>query len=86
MYPCSVGSILCCQSKPVTGRGRLRCRDKDGLSRFLRVEVVLQGATYYVVFMDADAMPPPFRVDNFSEVNITYYQVNSVTCPEIDDG
>ena len=39
------------------------------------MEVVLQGATYYVVFMDADAMPPPFRIDNFSEVNITYYQV-----------
>ncbi|XP_043215701.1 vacuolar protein sorting-associated protein 13D-like [Amphibalanus amphitrite] len=52
----------------------INVRDKDGLSRFLRVEVVLQSATYYVVFMDADAMPPPFRVDNFSEVNITYYQ------------
>ncbi|XP_037089594.1 LOW QUALITY PROTEIN: vacuolar protein sorting-associated protein 13D-like [Pollicipes pollicipes] len=49
-------------------------RDKDSQSRFLRLEVVLQVATFYVVFMDADAMPPPFRVDNFSEVNVTFYQ------------
>lgn len=41
---------------------------------FLRLEVVLQGATFFIVFTDADTMPPPIRVDNFSEVPITFAQ------------
>lgn len=38
------------------------------------MEVVLQGATFYVVFTDADTLPPPIRVDNFSEVSIMFGQ------------
>lgn len=38
------------------------------------MEVVLQGATFFVVYSDADTMPPPIRVDNFSEVSITFGQ------------
>ena len=29
---------------------------------------MLQGAMYYVVFTDADQMPPPYRIDNYCEV------------------
>ncbi|CAH1990127.1 unnamed protein product [Acanthoscelides obtectus] len=49
-------------------------RDGNGRVYFLRLEVVLQGATFFVVFTDADTMPPPIRVDNFSEVSITFGQ------------
>lgn len=43
---------------------------------FLRVDVVLQETTYFIVFTDADTMPPPIRVDNFSEVPLLVNQVN----------
>lgn len=49
-------------------------RDLNGRMYFLRLEVVLQGATYFVVFTDADTMPPPMRIDNFSEVAVTFTQ------------
>lgn len=41
---------------------------------FLHAEVVPHGATYCVVFSDADALPPPLRVDNCSEVAVTFAQ------------
>lgn len=42
---------------------------------FLRVDIVLQGATYFIILTDADTMPPPMRIDNFSKVPITIHQV-----------
>lgn len=41
---------------------------------FLRLEVILQGATFFIVFTDADRLPPPMRVDNYSEVTVTFAQ------------
>ena len=41
----------------------------ENKSIFLRVDIVLHGATFFIVFSDADHMPPPYRVDNFSEVS-----------------
>ncbi|CAG9818576.1 unnamed protein product [Phaedon cochleariae] len=49
-------------------------RDSNGRVYFLRLEVLLQAATFFVVFTDADKMPPPIRVDNFSEVSIMFGQ------------
>lgn len=49
-------------------------RDGNGRVYFLRLEVLLQGATFFAVFTDADRMPPPIRVDNYSEVSITFGQ------------
>ncbi|XP_074028701.1 vacuolar protein sorting 13D [Leptinotarsa decemlineata] len=49
-------------------------RDAYGHVYFLRLEVLLQGATFFIVFSDADTMPPPIRVDNFSEVSIMFGQ------------
>lgn len=54
----------------------INMRDSQGRSNFLRVEIVLQNATFFIVFTDADRLPPPFRIDNHSEVSITYYQTN----------
>lgn len=42
---------------------------------FLRVEVVLQAATYFIVFTDADTIPPMIRLDNYSEVPLQFHQV-----------
>ena len=47
----------------------LHLRGADaGASMFLRAESLLKDATYFLVISDADSFPPPFRVDNFSEV------------------
>lgn len=43
-------------------------RDTLGSCYFLRTEITLQGATYQITFTDTDQLPPPFRVDNLSEV------------------
>jgi len=43
-------------------------RGVSGESLFLRVDIVLQGATFYIVFTDADHMHPPYRIDNYSQV------------------
>nr|XP_031830525.1 vacuolar protein sorting-associated protein 13D isoform X1 [Nomia melanderi] len=53
----------------------INIRDATGRMHFLRVDVVLQESTYFIVFTDADTMPPPIRVDNFSEVPLVVNQV-----------
>merc|ERR1719228_2466345 len=53
---------------------QLSTRDNQGRARFLRVEINLYFSTYCVVISSADNFPPPFRVDNFSEVPVTFYQ------------
>jgi vacuolar protein sorting-associated protein 13D len=52
---------------------------------FLRVEVVLQDATYFIVFTDADTIPPTIRVDNYSEVPLQFHQacLETYTMPYI---
>ncbi|XP_047493790.1 vacuolar protein sorting-associated protein 13D-like isoform X6 [Penaeus chinensis] len=55
----------------------LNIRDGNSHSYFIRVEVIINDATYFIVFTDAESLPPPFRIDNFSEVPITYYQTGT---------
>lgn len=43
-------------------------RDTLGKCFFLRTEISLKGATYQISFTDTDQLPPPFRIDNISEV------------------
>ena len=50
-------------------------RDHNGKCLFLRLEINLMGATFCTVLTDAVNFPPPFRIDNFSEVPITCHQV-----------
>ncbi|XP_044592109.1 vacuolar protein sorting-associated protein 13D isoform X2 [Cotesia glomerata] len=54
----------------------INIRDSGGKMHFLRVDVVLQESTYFIVFTDANTMPPPIRVDNFSEVPLTINQAD----------
>lgn len=49
-------------------------RNANGDMHFLRVEIVLQGATYFLLFGDARALPPPIRIDNYSDVPMKFYQ------------
>ena len=53
---------------------QLATRDRHGRARFLRVEISLNSSTFCIVISSADNFPPPFRVDNFSEVAIVFYQ------------
>lgn len=55
-------------------------RDNNAACYFLRLEVILQSATYFIVFTDADTMPPPIRLDNFSFVHLTFHQVQLQIC------
>ncbi|XP_034393657.1 vacuolar protein sorting-associated protein 13D isoform X3 [Cyclopterus lumpus] len=48
-------------------------RDTLGNCFFLRAEISLKGATYQISFTDADQLPPPFRIDNLSEVPIQFW-------------
>jgi len=58
----------------------LHCREEGNRCLFLRVDIVLHGATYVVVFTDTDQMPPPYRVDNFAEVFVDLHYF-LVFCP-----
>lgn len=55
----------------------LNIRDESNRSYFIRVEILLQNATYFIVFTDANSLPPPLRVENFSQVSIEFYQQGS---------
>lgn len=42
--------------------------------QFLRIEIILQGATYFLLFGNAQVLPPPIRIDNYAEVAMKFYQ------------
>lgn len=52
----------------------INIRNMNGDMHFLRLEIVLQGATYFLLFGDAQALPPPIRIDNYSHVAMKFYQ------------
>jgi hypothetical protein len=53
-------------------------RDAEGNCYFLRVEIVTQGPSYFVIFSDTTQLPPPFRIDNFSLVQLVFHQVSFI--------
>lgn len=54
----------------------INIRNTNGHMHFIRVEIVLQGATYFLLFGDAQALPPPIRIDNYSDVPMKFYQTD----------
>lgn len=46
----------------------------NGDMHFLRLEIVLQGATYFLLFGNAQVLPPPIRIDNYAHVAMKFYQ------------
>uniref|UniRef100_A0A182P4B8 UBA domain-containing protein n=1 Tax=Anopheles epiroticus TaxID=199890 RepID=A0A182P4B8_9DIPT len=64
---------------PITGTGLslyINIRNMNGAMHFLRLETILHGATYFMIFSDAQALPPPIRLDNYSHVPITFAQAD----------
>uniref|UniRef100_A0A182JQ44 UBA domain-containing protein n=1 Tax=Anopheles christyi TaxID=43041 RepID=A0A182JQ44_9DIPT len=64
---------------PITGTGLslyINIRNMNGAMHFLRLETILHGATYFMIFSDAQALPPPIRLDNYSHVPITFSQAH----------
>lgn len=43
-------------------------RRSFGRSVFIRCEVTQSGATYHIIFSDASDYPPPFKLENLSQV------------------
>ena len=56
----------------------LNIRDEYRKSYFLRVEILVESATLFVVLTDANNLPPPIRVENLSHVPIEFYQTNTI--------
>jgi len=56
----------------------LNIRDAQGKSHFIRLEILSQCATIFIVFSDTVNLPPSIRVDNFSEVPIEFFQTNTL--------
>ncbi|XP_069775082.1 intermembrane lipid transfer protein VPS13D isoform X2 [Narcine bancroftii] len=52
----------------------INMRDTQGNCHLLRVEITLKGATYHIAFSNSEQLPPPFRIDNFSEVAVIFNQ------------
>ncbi|XP_062546775.1 intermembrane lipid transfer protein Vps13D [Armigeres subalbatus] len=52
----------------------INIRTVNGAMNFLRLETILQGATTFMIFSDAQLLPPPIRIDNYSEVPILFHQ------------
>lgn len=58
-----------CRDFGIVLSGYVLNRDTLGNCFFLRTEISLKGATYQISFTDTDQLPPPFRIDNISEVS-----------------
>ncbi len=44
-------------------------RQSYGRSVFVRCEILQRGETYHVIFLDASDYPPPFKLENLSQVS-----------------
>uniref|UniRef100_A0AAG5DF63 UBA domain-containing protein n=1 Tax=Anopheles atroparvus TaxID=41427 RepID=A0AAG5DF63_ANOAO len=67
---------------PIAGTGLslyINIRNMNGVMHFLRLETILHGATYFMIFSNAQALPPPIRLDNYSHVPITFHQADGNT-------
>ncbi|VDK72688.1 unnamed protein product [Litomosoides sigmodontis] len=49
-------------------------RDADETPQFLRVEVILNSAIFYITFTDVRYYPPPIQLENLSDVPVLYQQ------------
>lgn len=52
-------------------------RDDKRNSQLLKVDILLQGPTYHIIFSDSQEVPPPFMIDNQAEVPVLYFQTKT---------
>ncbi|KAH8405411.1 hypothetical protein KR222_011448 [Zaprionus bogoriensis] len=68
----------CCWSKGIpvneTQSLYINVRNEWSEMHFLRLEIISKDATLILLFTDARSLPPPIRIDNFSEVVINFSQ------------
>lgn len=58
-------------------------RDVDETPQFLRVEVILNSAIFYVTFTDVRYYPPPIQLENLSDVPVLYQQKIERPCSHL---
>ncbi len=56
----------------------MRHRYKSNEFFFLKVEIILDGGTFFIVFSDTNDFPPPITIQNLSQVPIYFYQIQSI--------
>uniref|UniRef100_A0A1I7RJH2 Ricin B-type lectin domain-containing protein n=1 Tax=Bursaphelenchus xylophilus TaxID=6326 RepID=A0A1I7RJH2_BURXY len=56
------------------GSFHVTMRDRDETPRFIRVEVTLNSASFWVTFTDASFFPAPIQIENRSTVPVLYHQ------------
>ncbi|CAF1027739.1 unnamed protein product [Adineta ricciae] len=59
-----------------TNAFHINMRDKMNQCVLLHVQVIERNETYFVVFMDANRMPAPFRISNRSNISIQFQQTD----------
>jgi vacuolar protein sorting-associated protein 13D len=55
----------------------INMRNENGQCLILRVQIIERNSTYFVVFMDSNKMPAPFRLCNRSDIPIQFYQTDT---------
>ncbi|CAJ0586859.1 unnamed protein product, partial [Mesorhabditis spiculigera] len=61
------------------GSFHITMRDADETPRFVRVEIIVSSAVFYVTFTDASYFPPPIQIENKSDVPVLYQQYSDAT-------
>lgn len=64
----------------------VQMRGRFGHSVFVRCEIILISATFHVVLSDAANYPPPFRLENLSQVPVLYHQAKTATICTLNPG
>lgn len=54
----------------------INVRNPRGESKFLRLETIRYRARLFLVFLDAENLPPPIRIDNYASVALKFYQAH----------
>ncbi|CAF0952993.1 unnamed protein product [Adineta steineri] len=54
----------------------INMRYDNGQCLILRVQIIERNGTFFVVFMDSNQMPPPFRITNRSDIPIQFHQTD----------
>uniref|UniRef100_A0A7E4V788 Bactericidal permeability-increasing protein n=1 Tax=Panagrellus redivivus TaxID=6233 RepID=A0A7E4V788_PANRE len=58
------------------GSFHLTMRSQDDTPKFVRVEVALSGASFWVTFTDSVYFPAPIKIQNLSDVPVLYQQAS----------
>uniref|UniRef100_A0A914XXR6 Ricin B lectin domain-containing protein n=1 Tax=Panagrolaimus superbus TaxID=310955 RepID=A0A914XXR6_9BILA len=58
------------------GSFHITMRDRDETPKFVRVEVALSGASFFVTFSDSFYFPAPIKIENQSNVPVLYHQAS----------